>query len=195
MTPEEKLKSMGLELPKVPTPMGNYVPCKLDGKTIYLAGQGPRRPDGSSISGRVGEDVTIEQAYELARGVGLSLLAVAKTAAGDLGINPRQRTGIGTATPIRHDAASRAAHAVHGTESPTPSRRQTPFGARMWVVERRLLPQILEKLLDSGEEAGRFRVGRLVRGLLEFLQEVALLARQVFRRLHLDLDIEIALLL
>jgi enamine deaminase RidA (YjgF/YER057c/UK114 family) len=85
MTPEEKLKSMGLELPKVPTPMGNYVPFKLDGKTIYLAGQGPRRPDGSSISGRVGEDVTIEQAYELARGVGLSLLAAAKAAAGDLG--------------------------------------------------------------------------------------------------------------
>ncbi|MFM9847856.1 MAG: RidA family protein [Hyphomicrobiaceae bacterium] len=85
MTPEEKLKSMGLELPKVPTPMGNYVPYKVDGKTIYLAGQGPRRPDGSSISGRVGEDVTIEQAYELARGVGLSLLAVAKVAAGDLG--------------------------------------------------------------------------------------------------------------
>ena len=85
MTPEEKLKSMGLELPKVPTPMGNYVPYKIDGRTIYLAGQGPRRPDGSSISGRVGEDVTMEQAYELARGVGLSLLAVAKTAAGDLG--------------------------------------------------------------------------------------------------------------
>ena len=85
MTPEDKLKSLGLELPKVPTPMGNYVPYKVDGKTIYLAGQGPRRPDGSSISGRVGEDVTIEQAYELARGVGLSLLAVAKVAAGDLG--------------------------------------------------------------------------------------------------------------
>lgn len=85
MTPEEKLASMGLTLPKPPTPMGNYVPFKMDGRTIYLAGQGPRRPDGSSIPGRVGEDVTIEQAYEFARRVGLSLLAVAKMAAGDLG--------------------------------------------------------------------------------------------------------------
>jgi enamine deaminase RidA (YjgF/YER057c/UK114 family) len=85
MTPEEKLKSMGLELPKVPTPMGNYVPYKLDGKTIYLAGQGPRRPDGSSISGRVGEEISIEKGYECARLIGLGLLAAAKLAAGDLG--------------------------------------------------------------------------------------------------------------
>jgi len=85
MTPEEKLTSMGLVLPKIPTPMGNYVPYKLGGKTIYLAGQGPRRPDGSSIAGCVGRDMTLEQAYELARDVGLSLLAAAKAAAGDLG--------------------------------------------------------------------------------------------------------------
>ena len=85
MTPEEKLKSLGLELPKIPTPMGNYVPFKLDGRTIYLSGQGPRRPDGTHIVGRVGEDVTIEQAYEAARRVGLGLLAAAKLAAGDLG--------------------------------------------------------------------------------------------------------------
>lgn len=85
MTPEEKLKSLGLELPKIPTPMGNYVPFKLDGRTIYLSGQGPRRPDGTRIAGRVGEDVTIEQAYDAARLVGLGLLAAAKLAAGDLG--------------------------------------------------------------------------------------------------------------
>lgn len=85
MSPEEKLASMGLRLPKIPTPMGNYVPFKLDGRTIYLAGQGPRRADGSSIPGRIGEDVAVEQGYEYARQVGLSLLAVAKLAAGDLG--------------------------------------------------------------------------------------------------------------
>lgn len=85
MTPEEKLKSLGLELPKVPTPIANYVPFKVDGRTIYLSGQGPRRADGSYIIGRVGEDVTIEQAYEAARRVGLGLLAAAKLASGDLG--------------------------------------------------------------------------------------------------------------
>jgi enamine deaminase RidA (YjgF/YER057c/UK114 family) len=82
MSAEEKLKELGLTLPSIPTPVANYVPWKRDGSTIYLSGQGPRRPDGSSISGKVGKDVTIEQAYEHAKLVGLGLLAAAKAAAG-----------------------------------------------------------------------------------------------------------------
>lgn len=84
MTPEEKLVAMGLELPKPPTPLANYVPFKRHGDTLYLSGQGPRRPDGTSFTGKVGRDVTWEQAYEHARLVGLGLLSVAKLAAGDL---------------------------------------------------------------------------------------------------------------
>lgn len=84
MTPEEKLQAMGLSLPSVPTPVANYVPFRLDGKTIYLSGQGPRKRDGSYHIGKVGRDVTVEQAYEHAKIVGLGLLAVAKKAAGDL---------------------------------------------------------------------------------------------------------------
>ncbi len=84
MTPEEKLKSLGLELPKVPTPVANYVPFKVDGRTIYLSGQGPRRPDGTLMTGRVGEDISTEEAYKCARLIGLGLLAAAKLAAGDL---------------------------------------------------------------------------------------------------------------
>lgn len=84
MTPEEKLAAMGLELPKAPTPLANYVPFKRDGNTLYLSGQGPRRPDGSSFTGKVGRDVTWEQAYEHAKITGLGLLSVAKLAAGDL---------------------------------------------------------------------------------------------------------------
>jgi enamine deaminase RidA (YjgF/YER057c/UK114 family) len=64
MSAEENLKKLGLTLPNIPTPVGNYVPWKRDGNTIYLSGQGPRRPDGTHISGKVGKDVTIEQAYE-----------------------------------------------------------------------------------------------------------------------------------
>lgn len=85
MTPEEKLKSLGLALPKVPTPVANYVPFKVDGRTIYLSGQGPRRPDGSLIRGRVGDEITVEKGYECARLIGLGLLAAAKLASGDLG--------------------------------------------------------------------------------------------------------------
>ena len=82
MTPEEKLKSMGLVLPKVPTPVANYVPFKLDGRTIYCSGQGPRKPDGSVYIGKVGKDYTVAEAYEHAKLVGLGLLAAAQTAAG-----------------------------------------------------------------------------------------------------------------
>lgn len=84
MTPEEKLKSMGLTLPVVPTPVANYVPFKVSGNTLYLSGQGPRKPDGSVFTGKVGKDVAPEQAYEHAKLVGLGLLAAAKMAAGGL---------------------------------------------------------------------------------------------------------------
>ena len=84
MSAEENLKKLGLTLPSVPTPVANYVPFKRDGHVIYLSGQGPRKPDGSLITGKVGRDVTVEQAYEHAKLVGLGLLAAAKAAAGSL---------------------------------------------------------------------------------------------------------------
>jgi enamine deaminase RidA (YjgF/YER057c/UK114 family) len=84
MTPEEKLVALGLVLPDMPKPMGTYVPYKISGDTLYLSGQGPRRPDGSFATGKVGRDVTIEEAYEHAKLVGLGLLAAARMATGDL---------------------------------------------------------------------------------------------------------------
>ena len=84
MSAEENLKKLGLTLPAVPKPMANYVPWKRNGNTLYLSGQGPRKPDGSHHSGKVGKDVTIEQAYEHAKLVGLGLLAAAKEASGNL---------------------------------------------------------------------------------------------------------------
>jgi enamine deaminase RidA (YjgF/YER057c/UK114 family) len=85
MTPEAKLAQMGLTLPQIPKPVANYVSFKVSGDTLYLSGQGPRRNDGTMMTGKVGKDVTIEQAYEHAKLVGLGLLAAAKAAAGDLG--------------------------------------------------------------------------------------------------------------
>ena len=84
MTPEAKLASMGLTLPEVPRPVANYVPFRVNGNTLYLSGQGPRRNDGSVLTGKVGKDVTAEEAYEHAKLVGLGLLAAAKMAAGEL---------------------------------------------------------------------------------------------------------------
>jgi enamine deaminase RidA (YjgF/YER057c/UK114 family) len=84
MSPEEKLKSMGLTLPEIPMPVATYVSYKRDGNTLYLSGQGPRDAKGTMLTGVVGKDLTVKQAYEHAKLVGLGLLAAAKAASGDL---------------------------------------------------------------------------------------------------------------
>jgi enamine deaminase RidA (YjgF/YER057c/UK114 family) len=84
MSAEQKLAELGLTLPPLPKPVGNYVPFKRAGDLIFLSGQGPRRADGGMVTGKVGKDVTVEQAYEHAKLIGLGLLAAAKQAAGDL---------------------------------------------------------------------------------------------------------------
>jgi enamine deaminase RidA (YjgF/YER057c/UK114 family) len=84
MSPEDKLEELGLTLPTVPAPVANYVPFKRAGDVVYLSGQGPRKPDGSYHTGKVGRDVTWEEAYEHARLTALGLLAAARTAAGSL---------------------------------------------------------------------------------------------------------------
>jgi enamine deaminase RidA (YjgF/YER057c/UK114 family) len=83
-TPEERLTALGLTLPPVPTPMANYVPFRLAGDLLFLSGQGPKRPDGSFMVGRLGKDATVEQGYEAAKLTGLQLLAAAKAALGEL---------------------------------------------------------------------------------------------------------------
>ena len=84
MTPEAKLSELGMSLHQIPKPFANSVPFKIGGDTLYLSGQGPRRNDGTMMTGKVGRDVTPEQAYEHAKMVGLGLLAAARAAAGDL---------------------------------------------------------------------------------------------------------------
>jgi enamine deaminase RidA (YjgF/YER057c/UK114 family) len=84
MSPDEKLKQMGLILPEIPKPVATYVSYKRDGNTLYLSGQGPRDAKGNMLTGTVGRDVSVKDAYEHAKLVGLGLLAAAKAATGDL---------------------------------------------------------------------------------------------------------------
>src|SRR5262245_55964998 len=58
MSADSKLQTMGLVLPEIPRPVANYVPFKINGNTLYLSGQGPRRNDGTMLTGKVGRDVT-----------------------------------------------------------------------------------------------------------------------------------------
>lgn len=85
MTPYDRLKQLGLELMTPAEPVANYVPFVLADGFLYLSGQGPRRADGVKHSGKVGADVSVEDAYAHARLTGLNLLSVAHAALGDLG--------------------------------------------------------------------------------------------------------------
>ena len=83
-SPEERLSQLGLVLPPTPEPVGTYVPYRFADNFLYLSGQGPKRADGTYRKGRLGRDVSIDEAYQEARLVGLQLLSVAKFALGDL---------------------------------------------------------------------------------------------------------------
>ena len=84
MSFEKKLKEMGLELPPLPKPVANYVPGLEVGGLLYISGQGPRDSNGKFIQGIVGENLTVEEAYQNARQTGLFLLSVAKYQLGSL---------------------------------------------------------------------------------------------------------------
>jgi enamine deaminase RidA (YjgF/YER057c/UK114 family) len=80
-----RLEELGIELPEAPVPMANYVPAVRSGKLLFISGQGPRSSQNQLKTGRVGETVSVDEAYNDARLVGLQLVAVAKQALdGDL---------------------------------------------------------------------------------------------------------------
>ena len=84
MSAEKRLEALGLALPPPPKPIGNYVPFRIAGNLLYLSGVGPRNPDGSIVTGKVGDDLTVEQAYVAARMCGLNCLVNIKAALGSL---------------------------------------------------------------------------------------------------------------
>lgn len=84
MSATERLAALGLTLPPPPKPIGNYVPYRLGGGLLFLSGVGPRRPDGSNITGKVGDTVSIEEGYEAAKLCALNLLVNMQTALGSL---------------------------------------------------------------------------------------------------------------
>ena len=82
--PEARLAELGIILPAPPQPVANYVNGVRAGNLIFLAGKGPKRADGSELTGKLGADVTIEEGYEGARLTAINQLAVLKTMLGDL---------------------------------------------------------------------------------------------------------------
>ena len=81
---EEKLRSLGHELPPAPSAAGNYLPFRRAGNLLFLSGSIAVRADGTLITGKAGADRTLEEGYEAARVCALNQLAVIKLALGSL---------------------------------------------------------------------------------------------------------------
>jgi enamine deaminase RidA (YjgF/YER057c/UK114 family) len=82
--PSERIKSLGLVLPPAPPPAGLYKPILVVDHFLYVSGQGPMMNDGSLFTGRVGDDLSLEDGKRAARQVALTMLATITTHFGDL---------------------------------------------------------------------------------------------------------------
>ena len=84
MSVEQRIGELGLELPPVRPPAASYASAVRTGNLVYLSGAGPMAADGQVPTGKVGGDVTTEEAADHARVVALNLLAVLKHEVGSL---------------------------------------------------------------------------------------------------------------
>jgi len=81
---EERLRTLGIELPAGSPPVGNYLSAVRSGSLLFLAGHGPVRADGTMVQGKVGRDLDVAAAKDAARLVGLGLLATMRRELGSL---------------------------------------------------------------------------------------------------------------
>ncbi len=81
---ENRLKELGYELPNPPVPAANYIGYVRVGNLLFIGGNIGRINGTLKYRGKVGDTVTLEQAYEAARNCALNHLAIMKAALGDL---------------------------------------------------------------------------------------------------------------
>ena len=85
MTFENKIKELQIELPEAKAPVGSYVATKIVGNLLYVSGQISINLKGELIKGKVGKDLSTDDAYKAAERCGLSIVAQVKKACdGDL---------------------------------------------------------------------------------------------------------------
>lgn len=83
-TPEEKLAELKITLPEVPPAIGSYVDARRVGNLIYLSGKGPRNASGEYTTGKLGQELSVQQGYDAARLTAINQLAVLKKVLGSL---------------------------------------------------------------------------------------------------------------
>ena len=84
ITPEQRLQQLGLMLPAVSAPRGNFEAYVLDGHTLYLSGKGSPLRNDMVVVPKVGREISTDEARQHARDVGLHLIATMRAALGDL---------------------------------------------------------------------------------------------------------------
>ena len=80
---EQRIKDLGLVLPPAPRP-GLFKPVLVSGNLLYVSGQGPDKPEGGQVLGKVGDDLTLEEGKHAAYLTALTMLSVIKEYYGDL---------------------------------------------------------------------------------------------------------------
>tara|TARA_B100001175_G_C19495548_1_gene635062 strand:+ start:204 stop:665 length:462 start_codon:yes stop_codon:yes gene_type:complete len=80
MSYEDKIKELGIVLPEAKAPVGSYVATKITGKLLFISGQISISEDGDLIKGKVGKDLSTDDAYKAAKRCGLSIVAQVKKA-------------------------------------------------------------------------------------------------------------------
>ena len=83
MSIAQRLAELGIELPKAAAPVAAYVPVVVSGQLAHVSGQLPF-VDGRLVTGRLGDDVSLEQGTAAARACGLMILAQLEAALGSL---------------------------------------------------------------------------------------------------------------
>ena len=84
MSAESRLEELGIELPPVLPPVANFIRARQVGDLLFLSGHGPIHPDGTRDRGKVGSELTVDEAKASARLTGLNLLASARAHLGTL---------------------------------------------------------------------------------------------------------------
>jgi enamine deaminase RidA (YjgF/YER057c/UK114 family) len=87
--PEERLAELGLAVPEVPKPVAVYVPAVRSGNLVFTSGQLPMRSGELMQTGKVGGDVSPDEAVECAQQCALNAIAAVKAELGDLDLVKR----------------------------------------------------------------------------------------------------------
>lgn len=134
MNAEQRIKSLGIQLPTGSGPAGNYATAVQSGQLLFLSGKAPLPVDGVRPRGRIGSDYSTEQGRELARSACIDLLATIRH---ELGSLDRVERIVEQSYHLLHDACDRN-RVVHFSRWTSLAQAKAFFESDLLVEIRRL---------------------------------------------------------